>query len=136
MSFVFVCFSRQNATKHTCVIYYLSVDFCFMVRCFGLAQCPISIPHSLSLPVGMNSEKRKERAMINTKERLLSFFSAPTQPPPRRFFWKPGNGRGMHAEKESTIEKERKTLACLLLLFASPQNTAQRMHSIRKCRFC
>ncbi len=57
-------------------------------------------------------------AMINTKERLLSFFSASaTTGMPVFFFGKAGNGRCAEAEKESTIEKERKTITDLFASF-------------------
>jgi hypothetical protein len=65
----------------------------------------------------MNARK-KEMAVIDTKERLLRFFSASaTTGMPVFFFGKAGNGRCAEAEKESTIEKERKTYLTCLSIF-------------------
>ena len=64
----------------------------------------------------MNARK-KEMAMIDTKERLLSFFSASATTGMPVFFGKAGNVRCAEAEKESTIEKERKTYLTYLSIF-------------------
>ena len=125
----------KHHKTHTCIIYYLSVDFCFSIRSFGLSSLFLFPP--LPPSCGMNARK-KEMAMINTKERLLSFFSASaTTGMPVFFFGKAGNGRCAEAEKESTIEKERKTyLTNLLVYFLVFLSIIPYHMSLQKHKFC
>ncbi len=55
-------------------------------------------------------------AMINTKQRLLSCFSASATTPTCFFFEIAGSGRRIRREREGPIEKERKTYNRLTLL--------------------
>ena len=64
-------FEIKRHKNHTCAIYYLSVDFCFIVRCFGLYQ-------QAFIPMSERTVK-EGKPLANTKERLLSFFPAFTQ---------------------------------------------------------
>ena len=126
----------KHHKTHTCIIYYLSVDFCFSIRSFGLSR-PVPLPPFAS-QLRDEREEKKEMAMINTKERLLSFFSASaTTGMPVFFFGKAGNGRCAEAEKESTIEKERKTyLTNLLVYFLVFLSIIPYHMSLQKHKFC
>ena len=64
---------KRHKNTHTCAIYYLSVDFCFMVyiRCFGLTNNPSALTSEKTMKEG--------KPLANTKERLLSFLPASTQ---------------------------------------------------------
>jgi hypothetical protein len=109
-------FLRQGNTNRTCAIYYLSVDFCFIVYVDLVSQCPSPFPLTVfPLPplLGGAGRRQKERmAMINTKERLLSFFSAYATPPclvPSGFQKTPNKDRGIGREREYD-RKRKKTL--------------------------
>jgi hypothetical protein len=114
-AFCLVLFLWQNTTKHTWrVIYYLSVDFCFSIRSFGLS-CPVPLPPFP--PYCRMNARKKEMAVIDTKERLLRFFSASATTGMPVFFWKSRQWQVCRSREREYDRKRKKNLLNLLVYF-------------------
>jgi hypothetical protein len=85
-----------------------------MVYVVLVSQYPFLIPGFPALLFRRRARRRqkKRKAMINTKERLLSFFSPRTPHHHAWSFWTPNMDRGIGGEREYD-RKRKKTLTNL-----------------------
>ncbi len=126
-------FMTKHHKTHTCIIYYLSVDFCFSIRSFGLSL-PVPLPPFA--PQLRDEREEKRNGNDQHKRTLIEFFLCICHYRHARFFLWKSRQRQVCRSREREYDRKRKKNFTILVYFLVFLSIIPYHMSLQKHKFC